>query len=85
MLLCGLAAAQTGLSPAHVFNINPGIVTSHDAKRITVDPAGNVVIFGVKVAGIPYDSRVIYLRALPNATPDSTFDGDGWVEHNICT
>lgn len=85
LLLPFIAAAQPGLSPAHVFNIDPGIVTSHNAKRITVDPAGNVVIFGVKYATIPYDSRVIYLRALPDATPDSTFDGEGWVEHNICT
>jgi len=89
LLLVGLlpciVLGQPGPSAAHVFNMDPSQFAAHYAKRLTLDAAGNVVIFGEKDAGIPYDSRIFYMRALPTATADSSFDGEGFVEHNICT
>lgn len=81
----GIASAQSGLSPDHVFTLLPTIWAQHTPHHLTIDPQGRPVIFGEKEADIPYDSRVFYMRALPSAVADSTFDEEGWVEHNVCT
>ena len=84
-LLPVLSAAQTGLDPDHVFSFLPTIYAQHTPHCLTLDPEGRLVIFGERESDIPYDSRVFYIRGLPNAEPDNSFDGEGFVEHNVCT
>ena len=84
-LLPVLSVAQSGLDPDHVFSFLPTIWAGHAPYCLTVDPQDRPVIFGERLSDIPYDSRVYYVRALPNAEPDSSFDEEGFIEHNVCT
>jgi uncharacterized delta-60 repeat protein len=79
------ATAQVGLSPDHLFTFLPTIWSDHTPHSLTMDPQGRLVIFGEKEASVPANSRVFFLRALPEAEPDSTFDEEGFTEHNVCT
>ncbi len=76
--------AQSGLDPDHVFSMLPTIWATHAPYCLAIDPQDRLVIFGKKAANIPSDSRVFFMRSLPNAQADSSFDGEGFIEHNVC-